>query len=1041
MKRIATLTVMAAILAGCNQYHGDIPAVYGTDSTRTEWLDPEITSVNRLDSHSDFFRYSEKDDMDAGRENSRNFLSLHGTWKFKWVEDADARPVNFYVEALDDADWDKITLPGIWEMNGYGDPIYINVGYPWREKFENDPPEIPLKENHVGSYRRYLRIPSEWAGKRIIAHFGSATSNIYLYINGKFAGYSEDSKIAAEFDITDLAVPGKDNLIAMQVFRWCDGTYLEDQDFWRMSGIARESFLYCTETKYIEDITVKASLDGSDGILNVCVSKPEDCAAQIVITSPNGQVTDTLTIARGACEVSARYSDVLAWTAETPELYNASVLLLHDGSVLEKTNVNFGFRNIEIKDGQMLVNGQPVLIKGVNRHELDPQGGYLVSRERMLEDIRKLKEFNFNAVRTSHYPNDPYFYDLCDKYGIYVVAEANVESHGMQYGEKSLAHDPKYLKAHIERNTRNVAILRNHPSIIVWSLGNEAGFGDNFRAAFDAVHEMDPNRIIIYERDTQLEKAMMFTPMYFHPKDARKYCESNPDKPLIQTEYAHAMGNSEGGFKEYWELIRKYPCYQGGFIWDFADQSIFQTRQDGTRILAYAGDFNDSDSNWDKNFCDNGVFSPQRNPNPHAWEVKYFQQPVWFTLTDSTRGVISAFNEYFFRKTDSYSATWELTSNGKAIAAGKIASLDIAPRESADYTLGFPSEKISEIMSDRTSDLLLNISVNLDKDEPLLAKGHEVAHQQFILKRPQSKPFQMSSAKTAENESEIIVTSDNAKIILSKDSGFITGYEINGKQLLEDGHAIRPNFWRAVTDNDFGAGMQMRFAKWHSPELTLHSIGLFRAHSSVSAVFEIKDVPAFLEIEYVFNASGEVKILMHLIPKNNWMIDFPNFPKYMFRFGIRFEMPQEFDTVEYYGRGPWENYCDRNSSANLGVYTATVEDMYYPYIRPQECGYHTDLHYWKIISEEASLTLWSPEPFGASSLEYSIEKLDEGPVRDKAQRHAETLVKDGYTSVCADAAHMGLGCINSWGEWPLEQYLVPFAEHTMTIMFTPQSTH
>lgn len=579
----------------------------------SEWIDPEVNAVNRAPMHTNYFAYESTGAADKGvKEQSSNFMTLNGTWKFNWVKDADARPVDFWKVGFNDKGWTDFPVPGVWELNGFGDPIYVNVGYAWRSQYKNNPPQVPVVNNHVGSYRREITVPANWKGKDIIAHFGSVTSNMYLWVNGKYVGYSEDSKLEAEFDLTPYLKPGQKNLVAFQVFRWCDGTYLEDQDFFRYSGVGRDCYLYARDKKRIQDIRVTPDLDTDykNGSLSVKLDLKGSGNVKLELLDATGKQVAT-EIAKGSGTLLMNVENPQKWTAETPYLYTLRATLQGGNEVIP---VKVGFRKIELKNSQILVNGQPVLFKGADRHEMDPDGGYVVSPERMIQDIQIMKQFNLNAVRTCHYPDDNLWYDLCDRYGIYVVAEANVESHGMGYGEETLAKRADYRKAHLERNQRNVQRGFNHPSIIFWSLGNEAGYGSNFEAAYDWVKSEDPSRAVQYERAGKNGKTDIFCPMYYTYDACRKYCEDDSmTKPLIQCEYAHAMGNSQGGFKEYWDLIRKYPKYQGGFIWDFVDQSVRWTGKNGKMIYAYGGDFNRFDAS-DINFCNNGLISPTVYP-------------------------------------------------------------------------------------------------------------------------------------------------------------------------------------------------------------------------------------------------------------------------------------------------------------------------------------------------------------------------------------------------------------------------------------------
>lgn len=1014
---------------------GDIAPVFGDDPAQTEWQDPAANAVNRLPARPDYFAFVSGEEAAGPKEEASNYLSLNGTWRFHWAEDADRRPLNFYIPGLDDSDWGTMEIPAVWELNGYGDPIYVNVGYPWREKFRNDPPHVPVRENHVGSYRKDIRIPADWAGRKIYAHFGSVTSNIRLYVNGEFAGYSEDSKLAAEFDLTPFLRPGEKNLIAFQVFRWCDGTYLEDQDFWRFSGIGRDCYLYARDEHHLDGLTVDATLMNrySRGVLGITAEVPAGHRLSLELRDPEGKVIGNSELLPGTPSTALAVHHVKPWSAETPWLYRLTATLTRNGETVEVIPVRTGFRQVELKGGQLLVNGQPILIKGANRHELDPRTGYAVSRERMLQDIRRMKEFNINAVRTSHYPNAPEWYSLCDEYGIYVVAEANVESHGMGYGPESLAHDPAFAGAHIERNERNVLTYRNHPSIILWSLGNEAGYGENFRLAGERVKSLDRSRPVMYERDTEFETAELFTPMYLDYAGAERYLRSNPSMPLIQCEYAHAMGNSQGGFREYWELIRAWPQYQGGFIWDFVDQSFHWKNAEGTDIFAYAGDFNDHDSDWDKNFCNNGLFNPDRHPNPHAYEVRYFHQPVWTELIRPEDGTLSIFNEYFFRDLSAYELHWSLESEGQVLQEGTVSHLAVNPQEHKQLCLGYTRPETH-------GDLLLNLHYRLRNAEPLLPAGHCIASQQFVLQeKPAVSPAgSVPPARLEEYEDYFAFTGEDTEIRIDRSRGLVSRYTWQGHDLLQDSTVLRPNFWRAVTDNDFGAGLQLRFRAWHRPEYRLVRLERKAAADGspeyLEAVWDLGEIPAELSLTYSAREDGSLHLVQTLRP------DSPEAEApHLFRFGLRMDLPAAFGQVTWYGRGPWENYADRKSSAPFGNYRAAVDTMYYPYIRPQESGTRSDLRYWRLENRDngIALTVTSPDYFSASALPYSIETLDEGPVRTKAQRHSAELVPDGFTEVCFDARQAGLGCVNSWGTWPLPEYRIPFGPLRFEATLTP----
>ena len=1011
-----------------------------TMAQHDEWKNPEINAVNRAPMHTNYFAYSSSEEAaKADKENSSNFMTLNGIWKFNWVKNADARPTDFYRTDYNDKGWGQMKVPGVWEMNGYGDPIYVNVGYAWRSQYKNNPPYVPIENNHVGSYRKEIIIPAEWSGKEIFAHFGSVTSNMYLWVNGKYVGYSEDSKLEAEFNLTKYLKPGK-NLIAFQVFRWCDGTYLEDQDFFRYSGVGRNCYLYSRNKKYIQDIRVTPDLDSNytNGTLNVALNLNGSGTVELNLTDPAGKSVATAQVnGNGQKSVVMDVSNPEKWTAETPNLYTLTATLKNGSNTLEVIPVKVGFRKIELKGGQILVNGQPVLFKGADRHEMDPDGGYVVSRERMLQDILRMKQLNINAVRTCHYPDDNLWYDLCDKYGIYVVAEANIESHGMGYGKETLAKNPSYKKAHMERNQRNVQRGYNHPSIIFWSLGNEAGYGPNFEQCYTWIKNEDKTRAVQYEQAGTNEFTDIFCPMYYDYDACKKYSEGNIDKPLIQCEYAHAMGNSQGGFKEYWDLIRKYPKYQGGFIWDFVDQSNHWKNKDGIDIYGYGGDFNKYDAS-DNNFNDNGLISPDRRPNPHAHEVGYFYQSIWTTPGDLSKGEIKVYNENFFRDLSAYYMEWQLLANGEVMQTGVVQDLNVAPQQTATLKLNLNTEKICPC-----KELLLNVTYKLKAAETLMPAGSTVAYDQLTIRPYTAKALELKNQKASNldivvpvikdnDHNYLIVEGENFIIEFNKHNGYLSRYEADGMQLLNPGAQLTPNFWRAPTDNDYGAGLQHRYAVWKNPGLKLTSLkqSIENEQAIVQAEYEMKAVKGKLFLTYVINNEGAVKVTQKMeAGKEEKVSD-------MFRFGMQMQMPENFNEVEYYGRGPVENYADRNHSTLIGKYRQTVAEQFYPYIRPQETGTKTDLRWWRVLNISGNgLQFVGDAPFSASALNYSIESLDDGVQKD--QRHSPEVAKAPFTNLCIDKVQMGLGCVNSWGTLPLEKYRVPYQDYEFSFILTP----
>ena len=1005
-----------------------------------EWQDPAINAVNRAPMHTNFFAYENQGMASkAVKEVSRNFMTLNGTWKFFWVENADARPTDFFQVGFNDKGWDDMQVPAVWELNGYGDPIYVNIGYAWRNQYKNNPPLVPVEKNHVGSYRKEIMVPADWNGKDIYAHFGSVTSNMYLWVNGKYVGYSEDSKLETEFNLTPYLKPGKKNLIAFQVFRWCDGTYLEDQDFFRYCGVGRDCYLYARNKKRIDDIRITPDLDVAyqHGSLKVdLLLKGSNTVALELLDAQGKVVAEQSVKGTGKVEAQLAVENPNKWSAESPYLYTLRALVMQGGKIAEVVPVKVGFRKIELKNAQLLVNGQPVLFKGADRHELDPDGGYVVSRQRMLQDVQIMKQFNINAVRTSHYPNDNYWYELCDKYGIYVVAEANIESHGMGYGEETLAKNKLYAKAHLERNQRNVQRGFNHPSIIFWSLGNEAGYGPNFEDAYDWIKAEDESRAVQYEQAGEYGKTDIFCPMYYRYKSCEDYgLDTSKRKPLIQCEYAHAMGNSEGGFKEYWDIIRKYPNYQGGFIWDFVDQSCRWTGKNGKMIYAYGGDFNRFDAS-DNNFCDNGLISPDRVPNPHMYEVGYFYQNIWASLGDVSKGEVKIYNENFFRDLSDYYMEWDVLKAGQVVRSGRVNDLQVKPQQTVSVSLDWGE------ISQRT-EWLLNVRFIQKNREGVIPAGHVVAKNQLVLNDYQAPTMNLSN-KEYSNMAVVVPTVDNTNtnclnvtgehfnIQFNKKNGFLDHYTVNGVAMIKEGAALTPNFWRAPTDNDYGAGLQLKYAAWKEPGLELVSLKHYTVNNLVvvSAEYEMKNVSATLHLTYTINNVGAVKVRQKMMVKESAKV------ANMFRFGMQLVMPRTFDRISYYGRGPVENYIDRCYNTDLGIYHQSVSEQFYPYIRPQENGNKTDIRWSKILNAAGQGLMFVAEtPFSGSALHYTIESLDDGVKKD--QRHSFEVEESDLTNVLIDKKQQGLGCEDSWGALPIPSYMMPYQNEEFTFIMTP----
>ena len=1009
------------------------------------WQDPTVNQQNREARRAAFFAFESEELAQQGdKTQSARYLSMEGMWKFNFVKNHQDAPKDFFGLKYDDSQWVDFPVPGLFELNGYGDKIYKNIGYAWSTTFKNDPPHIGEINNYTGSYRRTFDLPADWKGQEIYFHVGSATSNLSLWVNGKYVGYSEDSKVAAEFNITKYLKPGK-NLIAMQIMRWCDGSYIEDQDFWRFTGIAREVYLYARPKVHIEDLTMTQDwmVDSKRAILKFDAKTTGKATATAKIIWDDGKMGDEF-----GANHEIYLNAVKPWTAETPHLYTVLVTLKQGDKVLEVIKQRVGFRHIEIKGAQLLVNGQPILIKGADRHELDPDGGYIVSVERMIQDIKIMKQLNINAVRTCHYPDDPRWYDLCDEYGLYLTAESNLESHGMGYREQTLAKREDYAKAHIERQEGNVCSFKNHPSIIVWSLGNEAGYGPNFEKAYDWVKAYDNTRPVQYEQAGHAGKTDIFCPMYMGYEDCEKYSKTDNPRPLIQCEYAHAMGNSMGGFKEYWDIIRKNGKYQGGYIWDFVDQGLRdKSRITGKEIFTFGGDYGRYPAS-DHNFNCNGIIAPDRRLNPHAHEVRYYYQNIWVTDKGLKEGKFEVYNENFFKTLDDVELEWFVggASGGhhhdnpgrpEGMTFGHGGTIDIsgiAPQQRKIITDETMKSTITRVLGHHgDQEIFVIFQFKSKNGAPLIDKGQVLARQQFVLNPYQFPEIKAESAQVAKEEVESYVKFDAAgtTLTIGKRTGWIDYLDIDGEPMLVDRQSVMPEFWRAPTDNDYGAGFQRRLGAWHNPQMRMKDCQV--GDNSVIAKFDMPDVKATLTMTYTLTADGEVVVRQQLtVDKEAKISQLP-------RYGMQLQMPKQYDEVTYYGRGPVENYCDRNSSEFIGIYNNKVADEYYPYVRPQESGNHTDVRWFRVHDKQGrGLEFYSNAPMEASALNFLTEDLDDGMSKDKKiDRHSGDLIERPLTQVHIQQRQMGLGCVNSWGAWPRQEYMLPYQDYDFTFVIKP----
>ena len=1027
MKKFLSLLSLAIVCA----------TSFAAQTKMEPWQDPNVFEENRMPMRATFVT------------DQQQTLSLNGLWKFYFNPTVEGRLKGFEAVGYDDAAWDEIPVPGLWDLNGYCDPMYLNVGYPWRGHYENNPPYPATEHNYVGQYRRTFTVDPSWIGKQICLNIGSATSNVRVWVNGKMVGYSEDSKLEARFDLTKYVRAGE-NLIALEIFRWCDGTYLEDQDFWRFAGIARGVEVYTREKERIEDVHVTA---GADGRLKVQAEVTKGIAfVEVEVLDPAGKTVLTSGKVRPV-KGTARYEGTVwypsLWSAEAPNLYTLHVKASTYKDLAENTDIQFGFRTVEIVGNQLLVNGKPILIKGADRHELSPTGGYVVTEAEMIRDIRIMKELNINAVRTCHYPDDPRWLALCDRYGLYVVDEGNIESHGMGYGPATLGRNPIFAKAHLARDSRMVQRDFNHPSVIVWSMGNEAGDGPNFEACYDWIKAYDPSRPVQYERalNRNFESHRytdIFCPMYYSPDDVLKYLQKGT-KPFIQCEYAHAMGNSMGNFKEYWDIARREPGCQGGFIWDFVDQALrWPSDKPGTdHIFIFGGDLNDYDPS-DGSFNCNGVIAADRTLHPHAYEVRYQYRNILTTASDRP-GVVNIYNENFFTDLSRYRLVWSLEADGVPVRTGVVERLEVAPQETRPLDLLIGDLPEGDVVT-------LTVRYQLKEATPLLPAGFEVAYDQIVLRDEPALP-----AGSAQPVKGVVKTKESAsaftfcgtlsrpgtlstryatwEVTIDKSLGALTSYKLDGQEMISA--PMVPCFDRALTENDLGARFQNRFALWRNIDFKVASVAAKAVGNAcqVDVAFAPIDGKGVVKVAYLVDPNGTVAVSESLEDAGGL-----SEAQYLFRFGMRFAMPGQYSDLDFFGLGPWENYSDRHSAALLGRYRQRVEEQYhYGYVRAQESGTHTGMR-WLTIADEAGtgLKLFSATPFSASALPFSLEDLDTHvhSLELKAKAH-ENERSRGTTYVHMDLAQMGVGGITSWGTWPLKEYLLPAQPYDFTFTLSP----
>ncbi len=1047
MKILRPLAVAAATCMGFVQISADTP----------DWENPEVFALGREPVRATAYPYATVDQAIVGKPaDSPWFKSLDGVWKFSFSPAPAGKPADFYMPGYDTSGWADIKVPSNWELEGYGTPIYTNIIYP----YPCNPPYIPHDDNPVGCYVRNFTVPAQWDGRDVFLHFDGSTAGMYVWVNGQKVGYVQSAKNPSEFNITGYLQPGE-NLLACEVYRWTDGSYMEDQDFWRLSGIDRPVYLYSTAKERIADFFAHASLTNGyrDGKLDVeavvtASGKPaKGLSLEMMLLDKNGStvVNQTKKVAsrnRADVKFSAKLPDVAAWDAENPNLYTL-VLNLTDGAgkTIEATSARIGFRNIEIRNSQLLVNGKAVEIHGVNLHEHHPLTGHTVDRATMIKDLELMKQNNINAIRTSHYPQLPEFYDLCDQYGFYVVDEANIEMHGaganFQMKDNRPGHpgqESAWLPAILDRERSLVERDKNHPSVIVWSLGNESGNGVNFHHAYDLVKKLDPSRPVHYEQAWEEANTDIYCPMYPSIKSMKEYASrENPGRPYIMCEYAHAMGNSTGNFQEYFDIIRSSPQMQGGFIWDWVDQGILTKDENGDPYWGYGGDFGAYNYTHDENFCINGLVQPDRTPHPGLAEVKKVYQDIRFSPADLAQGKILIENHFLSTPLDDYSFSWELLRDGRKISGGEIEGVSAAPDE--NFTATMPEV---EGAFDGTADVHLNIFAHTREGKGLLAAGHEVAREQFVIgKAPVAESFAALYASTDPDRSlSAPVISDNGGSIgvataygvnlnFLRWNGDLVSYTLDGKPLLLGGFV--PMFWRAPTDNDWGEGMHIKANAWRAAgenkkvkSLTAEMDG---DRAIVTALFRLADVSSDYRIVYTIFPDGAVGIEATLMPDNAGEL-----PE-MMRFGMIAPVAKSMDRLSWYGRGPGENYIDRSTASFMGRWDAKVEDIFYPYVRPQENGSHSDVKEAQLMESNGfGIELLSFEPLCVTALDVHPYDLDPG--LQKKQMHNSDVRHNRHANfLYVDLFQRGLGGDNSWGASPQPSYRFYATDAPLTLRF------
>ena len=1025
---------------------------------KPEWQDERIPFVGKESPRTAFMTYR---DVNDARKNdfkrSADYLSLNGKWKFNWVSAYKTRPIDFYKTDFNDSAWGEIDVPANWEVNGYGDALYTNHPYEFCPR-NPQPPLLP-EENPVGSYRKYIEIPEQWTGKEIFIHIGAVKSGCYLYVNGSKVGYSEDSKDAVEYNITRYLKPGR-NLIALEVYRWSTGSYLECQDFWRISGIERDVYLFAQSPVYLRDFAIQQDLDntykngifGLDLFLTNSLSKQpkqvtlsyqlENNAGKVVATGKQTIEIDSI----ATVHFDANIPQVAPWTAETPNLYQLFIRMEQPDGKVEIVPFQVGFRKLEIRGNQFLVNGRAVLIKGVNYHEHNEYTGHVLGEADMRKDFENMKRHNINAIRCCHYPQQRRFYELCDEYGFYVCNEANIESHGMGYDlrkGRTLANNPSWLNAHMDRTINMYETTKNYPCITFWSLGNEAGNGYNFYLTYQWLKSKDTTRPVQYERALLEWNTDIFCPQYPGASTLEKWSAAKTDRPYIMSEYAHAMGNSTGDLMDLWDVIYRSPNLQGGFIWDWIDQGILVKDENGNPFWAYGGDFG-KDSPSDGNFLCNGVVGPDRMPHPGLMEVKKAYQYVWFQPVDLKKGVVKIENRYDFTNLNQYTIEYSVLTSTGVVSSGTLPTQNLAPGESKQLVIPFKNIKTKPGM-----EYFLNLYVKTKHATLAIPAGFAVASEQFKLPNYLPAPQFHAEPKQAftidEETNEIHVSGSNVDVIFNKQKGYMTTYLVNGVQYISEGFGFQPNFWRGPTDNDYGNGMPARLQSWKQMSKNFKIAGIRTSvspvNTNITVTYRLQEQGSKYHVTYTIFPSGMLRVDCHL----EALTKSPEIP----RMGLRFRTPVDINHLEYFGRGPEENYCDRNNGTLIGRYKSTAEEQYVPYVRPQENGHKTEVRWMALTDKTGKGLLFVAD---SNYMEFNVSRnqvedfdseesnrpyqwknfsanephdLDEAKNQRRKQTHINDITPRNFVEVCLDHRMMGVAGDDGWGAQPYPQYQLP----------------